>query len=69
MEVLILTFTIISILISLTAITLSLSAIIEVKALKNSTHKIEWVPVPNPFENKQEDVEDFEADPTEGLNL
>ena len=69
MEVLILTCTIISGLISLFAIALSLTAIIEVKALKNSTHRVEWLPVKNPYENKEEDVEDFEADPTEGLNL
>jgi len=69
MEVLILTCTIISGLISLFAIALSLNAIIEVKALKNSTHKIEWMPIQEPFKNKEEDVEDFEADPLEGLNL
>lgn len=69
MEVLILTFSIISVLISLFAIALSLNAIIEVKALKNSTHKIEWLPIKTPYENSQEDIEDFEADPMEGLNL
>lgn len=69
MQVLILTFSIISILISLFAIALGLNAIIDVRALKNSTHKIEWLPVKEPFQNKEEDVEDFESDPTEGLNL
>lgn len=29
-----------------------------VLALKNSTHKIEWMPVKNPYENKEEDVEE-----------
>ena len=69
MEVLILTCTIISGLVSLFAIALSLNAIIEVKALKNSTHKIEWIPVKDPYKNDKEDVEEFETDPTEGLNL
>lgn len=69
MEVLILTCTIISGLISLFAIALSLTAIIKVEALKNSTHKIEWLPVKNPYENKEEDVEEFESDPMEGINL
>lgn len=69
MQVLILSFSIISGIMSFFAIALSLNAIIEVRALKNSTHKIEWMPVKNPYENSQEDVEEFEADPTEGLNL
>ena len=69
MEVLILTCSIISGVFSLFAIGLSLTAIIEVKALKNSTHKIEWLPLKTPYENSQEDIEEFEADPTEGLNL
>ncbi len=69
MQVLILTCTIISGVFSLIAIALSLTAIIIVMAMKNSTHKIEWMPVKTPYDNTEEDVEDFEADPTEGLNL
>lgn len=69
MQVLILTFSIISGIVSLFAIALSLTAIIDVRALRNSTHKIEWLPVKNPYENTQEDMEEFGADPTEGLNI
>jgi len=58
LEVLILSCSIISGIISLFAIALSLTAIINVKALQNSTHKIQWVPIKEPFENKDEDLEE-----------
>lgn len=58
MEVLILSCTIISGIISLFAIGLSLTAIINVKALQNSTHKIQWMPIEDPFKNKEEDLEE-----------
>ncbi len=67
MEVLILSSTIISGIISFFAISLSLWAIIEVKALKNSTHKIEWKAIEDPFKNSAEDVEEFNEDPLEGV--
>lgn len=63
MQVLILSCTIISIIISIFAISLSLIAIIKVEALNKSTHKIEWLPIKNPYENKEEDLEEFGADP------
>lgn len=67
MQILILTCTIISVIICLFAISLSLWAIIEVKSLKNSTHKIEWLPVKDPFQNKEEDLEEFSDDGVQDL--
>lgn len=55
---LILICSIISGIISLFAIGLSLIAIIDVKALQKSTHKIQWVPIDDPYKNKEEDVEE-----------
>lgn len=46
MEVLILICSIMAILISLPALCLSVYTLIELKAMKKSTHKIEYMPVP-----------------------
>lgn len=62
MQVLILSISIISIIMSCFAIGLSLWSIIEHRAMKNSTHRLEWVPVKNPYDNKTEDLEDFVDD-------
>ena len=48
MEILIATCSIISILVSLPALVVSLYTLIELKAMKKSTHKIEYMPVPVP---------------------
>jgi hypothetical protein len=58
-------FSIISIIVSFFAIGLSLWSIIEHRAMKNSTHRIEWRPVQDPYENKEEDLEAFADD---GIN-
>lgn len=58
MEALILICSIISGIISLFAIGLSLNAIITVKALQASTHKIQWMPIDDPYKNKEEDIEE-----------
>lgn len=52
METLILTFSTISFLVSLPALVISLYTLIELKAMKKSTHKIEYVPVN--FTDKQD---------------
>ena len=65
MQVLILSFSIISVIVSCFAIGLSLWSIVEHRAMKNSTHKIEWRPVQDPYQNKEEDLEDFADD---GIN-
>ena len=62
MQVLILSFSIISIIMSCFAIGLSLWSIIEHRAMKNSTHKIEWRPIQDPYENNTEDLETFADD-------
>ena len=55
MEILILIFSIISIMVSLPALVVSLYTLIELKAMKKSTHKIEYMPVPTPdFTPKQD---------------
>lgn len=67
MQILILTCTIISSILSIFAIALSLWSIVEHRAMKNSTHRLEWVPVKNPYNNNEEDMEDFNKDPIEDL--
>lgn len=52
METLILTFSTISFLVSLPALVISLYTLVELKAMKKSTHKIEYVPVN--FTDKQD---------------
>ena len=67
MEILILTCTIISVIMSIFSLALGAYAAIIVIGLRNSTHKIEWRPIQDPFKNSEEDVEDFEEDPLRGL--
>lgn len=57
MEVLILTCSILSILVSLPALAISLYTLIELKAMKKSTHKIEYVPAPIPDFTPKQDKE------------
>ena len=64
MEVLILSCSIISGIVSLFAIGLSLTAIINVKALQQSTHKIQWMPIEDPYKNQVEDIEEAFEDIT-----
>lgn len=67
MQTLMLVCSIISLIVSLFAISLSLISIIKVEALNKSTHRIEWLPVKDPFQNKEEDLQDFAADPIQDL--
>ena len=67
MQTLMLVCSIISLIISLFAISLSLIAVIKVEALNKSTHRIEWMPVKDPYQNKQEDIEEFGEDPIADL--
>jgi len=48
MEILIIVCSILAILISLPAICISLYTLLELKAFKKSTHKIEYMPMPVP---------------------
>lgn len=48
MEILIAVCSIVSILIGLPALVISLYTLVELKAMKKSTHKLEYVPVPVP---------------------
>ena len=67
MQTLILTCTIISSVFSILALMLGGFSVIMVVGLRNSTHRIEWKPIQDPFKNDPEDVEDFEEDPLKGL--
>jgi len=57
METLILTFSTISFLVSLPALVVSLYTLIELKAMKKSTHKVEYMPVPVPEFSAKQDKE------------
>ena len=48
MEILIVSCSILSILISLPAIAIALYTLIEIKAFQRSTHKVEFMPMPTP---------------------
>jgi len=48
MEILIVVCSIVSVLIGLPALVISLYTLVELKAMKKSTHKLEYVPVPVP---------------------
>lgn len=48
MEMLIAVCSIVSVLIGLPALVISLYTLVELKAMKKSTHKLEYVPVPVP---------------------
>lgn len=67
MQVLTMICSIISVIVSCFAIILGAYAAIVVVGMRNSTHKIEWRPIESPFENKAEDIEDFEEDILKGL--
>lgn len=67
MQILILTCTIISVIMSIFALSLSFWSIIEHRAMKNSTHKLEWVPVKDPYSNSEDDLDEFSKDPIEEL--
>lgn len=55
MEILILVCSIISIIFSIGAIALSLYVVVQLEAMKKSTHKLEYVPVKMPeFTDKQD---------------
>ena len=57
METLILTFSTISFLVSLPALVVSLYTLVELKAMKKSTHKVEYMPVPVPDFTPKQDKE------------
>jgi len=67
METLILVCTIISTIMSIFALALGGFSVIMVVGLRNSTHRIEWKPIQDPFLNEEEDVEEFEEDPIKDL--
>lgn len=70
METLILVCSMMAILISLPAIVISLYTLVELKAFKRSTHKVEFVPVPTPEVSpkiNKEFMEGFQPDMTEGF--
>lgn len=67
MQILMLVCSIISLIMSIFAISLSLWSIIEHRAMKNSTHRIEWRPIQDPYENKESDLEEFGEDPIKDL--
>jgi len=48
MEILIVSFSVISIMVSIPALVVSLYTLTELKAMNKSTHKIEYMPVPVP---------------------
>jgi len=50
---------IISFIFSMFALALGTYAAVIVIALRNSTHKIEWRPIEDPFKNTEEDEEDL----------
>ena len=52
---------------SIFALSLSFWSIIEHRAMKNSTHKLEWVPVKDPYSNSEDDLDEFSKDPIEEL--
>jgi len=63
MEILILICSILSILISLPAIVLAVYTLIEIKAFQRSTHKVEFMPIPNPkASDNREFLEGFSPD-------
>lgn len=65
MEILIVVFSVMSILISLPAIIIALYTLVELKAFKKSTHRIEYMPVPEPElspSKKKEFLEGFMPD-------
>ena len=70
MEILIVICATMAILISLPAICISLYTLVELKAFKRSTHKVEFVPVPTPDVStkiNKEFMEGFQPDGTEGF--
>ena len=67
METLILTFSIVSLIISIFALALGTYAAVIVVGLRNSTHRVEWMPIKDPYVNKEEDVEEFDEDPLKGI--
>lgn len=68
MEILTVICSTMAVLISLPAIALSVYTLIELKAFKKSTHKIEYMPVPVPdvgMKQNKEFLEGFNPDMTE----
>jgi hypothetical protein len=61
MEILIMTCTILSILISLPAIAIALYTLIELKAFKKSTHRVEYMPIPVPDVDAKKNKEFLEG--------
>ena len=57
MESMIVIFSILSILISIPALVVSLYTLIELKAMKKSTHRIEYMPIPVPEVDAKVDKE------------
>jgi hypothetical protein len=57
MQTLILTFSTISFLVSLPALVVALYTLVEIKAMKKSTHKVEYMPVPVPEFTPKQDKE------------
>ena len=58
---------IVSVIMSCFALSMAFKASCLVIGLKNSTHKIEWRPIEDPFKNLEEDVEEFNEDPLKGI--
>lgn len=63
MEILTVVCSVMAILISLPAIAISAYTLVEIKAFQRSTHKVEFMPIPNPKPSEnREFLEGFGAD-------
>lgn len=72
MEILIMSFSVLAILISLPALVISIYTLVEIKAFQRSTHKVEFMPMPVPevSNNKNKEfLEGFSPDGTEDFIL
>ena len=67
MQILMTVCSIISVIMSVIAIILGCISVSMIVGLKNSTHKIEWMPIKDPYKNAEEDVEEFNENPIEEL--
>ena len=72
MQILTMSFSIVALMISLPAIAISLYTLVEIKAFQRSTHKVEFMPVPEPDietlagkKQKREFMEGFNPDMTD----
>jgi len=67
MQVLMLICSIVSLIMSVIALIVGCISISIFVGLKNSTHKIEWRPIEDPYKNSEEDIEEFNEDPITGV--